>query len=189
MIKAVIFDFFDVIRTDTYKIWLKADGFARVGIFHEVSNRLDAGKITVDEFLETLGKQSGKPLTLEQFDANAKVDYSVLSIIKSLRKNYRIAILSNTSSALFREILRKNDLEKYFDEIVVSSEIGHIKPYPEIFEHTLEKLGINASETIFIDDNEHNIKVAERVGIKGIHFVDAQQLKKELKNLGIQVAG
>ena len=180
MIKAIIFDFFDVIRSDSYHSWLRAHGFVREGIFHEVSQRLDAGKISLEEFFETLSKQSGEPVTLENFEANAKVNQNVIEIVKQLRRKFTTALLSNAPSALIRDILERNDLEKYFDEIIVSSEVGHIKPNKEIFELTLSKLGIKPHEAIFIDDNKHNIEGSEKVGIRGFHFVTAEQLKKEL---------
>jgi len=185
MIKAIIFDFFDVIRNDTYQAWLKSHGFKREGAFHEVTQRLDAGKITFDEFMETLTQLSGEYMTLEKMEETAQVNYEIIDLIKKLRKKYRTAILSNAPSAFFRDILEKNDLEKYFNEIIVSSEVGHIKPNREIFDIALKKLAVKPSEAIFTDDNIKNIEAAEKLGIKGIHFVNTEQFKKELNSLNI----
>ncbi|HVA97007.1 MAG TPA: HAD family phosphatase [Candidatus Acidoferrales bacterium] len=187
MIKAIIFDFFDVVRNDTYNAWLKSRGYVRTGEFHKVTQRLDAGKITFDEFMQTLTRLSGEEMTLEKLEANAKVNYEVIDIINELRKKYRVALLSNAPSAFFRDILKKNNLEKYFDEIVVSSEVGHIKPSSEIFAIMLNRLGFDASETLFTDDNIHNIHGAEKAGIKGIHFTSAAKLRQDLKELGVQI--
>lgn len=51
------------------------------------------------------------------------------------------------------------------------------------FKYILEKEDILASETIFIDDNKNNVKMANREGIQGIIFENAKQLENELKKL------
>jgi putative hydrolase of the HAD superfamily len=185
VISVVIFDFFDVIRTDMYKSWLSAHGYVREGKFLKASQRLDAGEITLVDFLQLLSLYSGEHVTLEKFDVNAQVNTEVLQIIIELRKNYRIALLSNSPSALIRDILHAHGLQKYFDEIFVSSEVGYIKPSAEIFEYALYKLGVEAARALFIDDNRHHIAGAKNIGLQVIHFLSADQLRKDLQAMGI----
>lgn len=186
MIKALIFDFFDVIRTDAYKAWLSANNIPHEGPYFDASYQQDMGNITVGEFLDRLSKLQGCKVTREELDESAKVDQDVVNIIKKLRTSYKTALLSNAPSAVIREILAEHDLEKYFDVIIVSSEVGYVKPSPEIFMLTLEKLGLTASEAIFIDDNEKHTDAAEVLGIQSIQFQSAQQLKEHLAKLGIK---
>ena len=64
MFKAIIFDFFDVIRTDAYKAWLSNNGYAREGQFAELSDQMDSGAITAEDFLESLAQICGKPANI-----------------------------------------------------------------------------------------------------------------------------
>jgi 2-haloacid dehalogenase len=186
-IQAVIFDFFDVIRTDPYKAWLTRHGWAKTGPFLEVSQQQDHGRITVDQFLARLEQLSGEPVTREIMEAGAKVDDQVVAVLAQLHGPYRTALLSNAPSKLIRDLLRDHDLERYFDEIVVSSEVGHIKPGPEIFELALKRLAVPAPAAVFIDDDPRNTAAAERLGLRAIQFTSAAQLHHDLATLGIQV--
>jgi 2-haloacid dehalogenase len=59
------------------------------------------------------------------------------------------------------------------------------KPSAEFYKILLDRYHLDPAATIFIDDSARNIKGAEAVGITGIHFHNAMQLKEELQRLGI----
>jgi putative hydrolase of the HAD superfamily len=188
MLKTVIFDFFDVIRTDSYKGWLKKRDQPLEGSYLEVNQRMDRGEIDVQAFLAHLGELTGQsPEEIEaEMEAATEINYDVLTIIEGLRhKEYRIGLLSNAPSEFIRDILKQHDLERYFDTIVISSEVGLIKPEPEIFHYILKQMNVPANETIFIDDNPHNVDAAEKVGIRSLLFTSAQTLAVDLNELGI----
>ncbi len=188
MIKAIIFDFFDVFRTDSYKAWLRTNGIPHEGAYFEANRQMDLGNITVEQFLERLSELQGRKVTSEELDATARVDEEVVTVADSLKSGYRIALLSNAPSAFIRKLLVAHDLERHFHEIVISSEVGMVKPSAEIFEHTLSKLGVSASEAIFIDDNPGHVAAAEKIGIASIRFLSAKQLKGELIKAGVKVS-
>ena len=101
-----------------------------------------------------------------------------VELLKQLRKNYRIFLLSNTNSIHFDHYTH-DFYEKYgirmvdlFDRIFVSHEIGIHKPDAGVYMHVLENAQINASETIFIDDSIANIEAAALLGIAGIHITN-----------------
>jgi HAD superfamily hydrolase (TIGR01509 family) len=187
--QAIIFDFFDVIRSDPYKAWLERRGFSRQGSFLAASQRLDSGEITYEAFHEILGELSGEPAhkVAEEFAAVTRLDRAVVALIDRLHEHYRTALLSNAPSALIRDILREHDLERRFDEIVVSSEVGLTKPDPKIFALVLDRLAVPASEALFIDDSEHHVAGAEAAGIQSIQFLSAGQLKADLTDLGLKL--
>ena len=60
-----------------------------------------------------------------------------------------------------------------------------VKPDPAIFHLTLQKLGFEASESIFIDDNPRHVEAAAQLGIHAIQFESAQQLKDDLAGLSV----
>tara|TARA_B100001778_G_scaffold323393_1_gene316660 strand:+ start:146 stop:760 length:615 start_codon:yes stop_codon:yes gene_type:complete len=110
-----------------------------------------------------------------------------VSILKKLVNNndYRVFALTNWSAETFPIALKRFDFLHWFDGIVVSGTERTRKPFPEIYETTLERYDLKASESIFIDDNERNIFAANLLGIETIKFLNPHQLKKDLKTKGI----
>lgn len=72
-----------------------------------------------------------------------------------------------------------------FDEIVISGEVGYAKPSKEIFQIVLDRLKIEPSEAIFIDDSKSHVDGAEKVGIKSIQYTSIPDLLNDLDKLGI----
>lgn len=108
-----------------------------------------------------------------------------VALFKQLKETgrYNIYALTNWQASLFEIALVRYNFLHWFDGRVVSGEEKTRKPYPEFYNRLLDRYSVNPSEAIFIDDNLRNIQGGEAVGIKGIHFKDAGQLKKELKGL------
>jgi len=105
-----------------------------------------------------------------------------VELLKELRKNYRVFLLSNTNSIHFEHYTREFNetfginLADLFDRVFVSHEIGIHKPDAGIYIHVLENAHINASESIFIDDSLANIEAAALLGIAGIHITNGQDV-------------
>ncbi|MFI5131511.1 MAG: HAD-IA family hydrolase, partial [Chitinophagales bacterium] len=73
----------------------------------------------------------------------------------------------------------------WFDGRVVSGVEKMRKPFPEFYKLLLERYNLNPDEALFIDDSLRNIRGAEKLGIKTIHFKDPEQLRRELISLHI----
>ena len=73
--------------------------------------------------------------------------------------------------------------EQLFDSVVISSDIGMIKPSRDIYEFALEQLGTEPEDTILIDDRPANTEGAEVVGMKTILYTSNSQFERELKTL------
>lgn len=67
---------------------------------------------------------------------------------------------------------------------VFSCDVQQIKPNADIFETAAARFGIQPAQTVFIDDNPHNIKTARALGWRAVQFVDATQCQSELAELG-----
>ena len=106
-----------------------------------------------------------------------------VSILKKLvnNNNYKVFALTNWSAETFPIALKRFDFLHWFEGIVVSGTERTRKPFPEIYETTLERYGLKTSESIFIDDNERNIVAANLLGIQTIKFLNSHQLEKDLK--------
>lgn len=185
MIKAILFDFFGVIRQDAFHMWLENHGYTRNDAPGDVSRRMDLGQINGEQFVAELAEISGQ--TLEEINAefaqNERFNNEVISYVEELKEKYLIALLSNAESDYLRNILSEHELDLLFDIILISSEIGIAKPDKEMFELALDKLGVTAGESIFVDDQQKNIDAAEKLGIKGIQFEDIDSLRKSMDEI------
>lgn len=187
MVTTIIFDFFGVIRTDAFKSWCTLHNYEPSEDVLAAVKQVDRGDISSETLLASLGKITGQTPAevLDEMENGAALDYHVLDLIKQLKPRYKIGLLSNASSAFIRNILQEYQLEPYFDSVIVSSEVGLIKPEPAIFKLTLRHLNATAQEAIFIDDNQSNVAGAANIGIRSVLYTSVSTLRAELANLGI----
>jgi len=109
-----------------------------------------------------------------------------IEILKQLKKaGYPLYGLSNWSAETFPFAREKYDFFDLFDDFVISGDVGHVKPDPEIFQIMLEKIGRPARECLFIDDALTNINQAQKMGFAIVHFQSPEQLAIALHDLKI----
>ncbi len=75
-----------------------------------------------------------------------------IEVLEELKKKYKLGIITNGDSIQQREKIEKIGIEKYFDQITISSEVGHAKPDKEIFRVTCDKLNVNPEECVMVGD-------------------------------------
>ncbi|HEX6304835.1 MAG TPA: HAD-IA family hydrolase, partial [Anaerolineales bacterium] len=73
----------------------------------------------------------------------------------------------------------------WFDDVVISGEVGLVKPDPRIFSLLLEKIDRPAQACLLIDDTQTNIDTARRIGFRTIHFRSPNQLRSDLGRNGV----
>jgi 2-haloacid dehalogenase len=101
------------------------------------------------------------------------------------QQQYKFFALTNWSAETFPIALARFDFLHWFDGRLVSGEEGTRKPFPEFYQLLFSRYQVKPSTAVFIDDNVRNVKAGEALGLRGIHFQSAPQLKEELKQLGI----
>ena len=94
--------------------------------------------------------------------------------------------LSNMHVASIEHLERAHAFWEVFSGTVISCRVHMIKPEPGIYTHLLETQSLVASETVFIDDVEVNLRAAEASGIRTIHFRDPDQCEEQLRALDCQ---
>ena len=98
--------------------------------------------------------------------------------IKQLKaKGFRVFGLSNWSEETFALVRHVYPVLDLMEDMVISGVEKVMKPNHRIFEIALERFGIKAEETVFIDDNPNNVKAASEVGIRGILFEGIDKLE------------
>ncbi len=191
MIKAIIFDFAGVIGTEGYSIWVKEKKAAGIEgestYFNDISDDIDRGDISVQEFSQEVAKKVGiaSDDVWKEISKRIKINYELLDLIIQLKKKYKIGLLTNYGHVWMNELIFKYKLEKYFDVKVISSLYKKIKPDKKIYQISLDLLKINPDEAIFIDDRQRNVDGGESVGIKSFLFTTNQKLMENLRNNGI----
>ena len=98
---------------------------------------------------------------------------------------YKLYALTNWSAETFPIALERYDFLAWFDGKVVSGEEKTRKPFLKMYTTLIERFAIDPSRAIYIDDNVRNLKPAEELGMRAIHFTDAPSLAKELEKLGV----
>lgn len=183
---ALVFDFFGVISSDVAPHWfnnhfpLEAKTL-KTRYFRDA----DSGKVSEIELLRQLSEITGISTNAisDEMDSYIKLNQELIDSIIELKKKYKIGLCSNAVSPFIRKILKGNNIESLFDSIIISSEVGLIKPDPNIFIKTLESLGITAKEAILIDDTILNIEEARKIGMAGIVYRSIDDFKQELSVL------
>jgi len=107
-------------------------------------------------------------------------------VIKEIKASGKgLYLLSNFNKRLRGELHLAPSL-LLFDGLVISGEIGMVKPNAEIYEYLLGKYSLKAEECLFVDDRADNIEAGEKLGIKGYLFDSgAEKLREYLKGEGI----
>ncbi len=98
---------------------------------------------------------------------------------------YKIYALTNWQAGLFDIALVRYNFLHWFDGRVVSGEEKTRKPFPEFYQRLLDRYNVKPQEAFFIDDNLRNVKAAEAMGIKSIHFQSPKQLEETLSQYNL----
>ncbi len=118
----------------------------------------------------------------DEFFAGDVVDLELVDHLRDLRKTHKVALISNAWTGLRPYILRQK-FDDAFDEMIISAEVGLMKPDPLIFQLALDKFGVAPAEAIFIDDFAPNVEAAREMGIHAIQFAAHDQAMDEMEKV------
>ena len=113
------------------------------------------------------------------------IDGTADLLLELRTEGVRLYALSNWSAETFPIARRRYPFLEWFDGIVISGEVGVIKPDPGIFEHLVARYAIEPGTAVFIDDSAVNVEAADRLGFIALRFVDAPSLRRDLEELGL----
>ena len=195
-IRAVYFDLGGVIVRTEYqaprehlaeRLNVTYEDIDKIVFGSESARQASLGQTSIDAHWEAVARKLKRPVSEAQsirteFFAGDVVDRGLLDFIRSLRPRFKTGVISNAWPDL-RDYIVENKFDDAFDNLVISAEVGVMKPEPKIYEIALEKLNVRASEAAFVDDVAFNVQAAQSLGMHGILFTDAAQTLKELKAL------
>jgi epoxide hydrolase-like predicted phosphatase len=193
-IKAVIFDLGGVLlRTDDFtpreqlakRLNMDRHELEEFIFGGDSGDKAQRGEIRIEQHFANLCYQIGyTPLQFQQlvgeFFSRDRLDEELVDYVRRLHKQYKTALLSNAWDDLRKRIAEMWHFEDAFDLLVISAEVGVAKPDPKIFRLALDQLGVQASESIFVDDFQRNVDAARGVGMNAIRFENPRQVREEL---------
>lgn len=109
-----------------------------------------------------------------------------VDILAELRsRGYRLYALTNWSAETFPLARQRFGFLEWFEDIVVSGEVGLAKPDPRIFALTIERCRLKPAHTLFIDDSPHNVDAGRNAGLRSLHFQSPAGLRSDLTRMGL----
>lgn len=195
--QTIIFDYGGVlVRTEDYAprhAWDDRLNLPRGSVeraVHDSESWLQAmaGRLSLADYWADVARQLGLdaadiPRLAADFYAGDRLDTALVAYIQRLRdRGCTVALLSNASPALRGE-LASLGIAGLFDPLVVSCEIGILKPEPGAYQAVLERAQRPPADAVFIDDMPANIEGAQAVGIHGILYTPGLDLPSLLEPL------
>jgi glucose-1-phosphatase len=154
-----------------------------------LTQAFERGQISPKVFHARISERLGVSIPFKDFVAIWNdifwLDEGSCAIARRLKKDYRLFLLSNISRLHYEYIVKKFDILKIFDEIIVSFAVGAIKPEKRIFEDAVRRAGGDKSAVLYIDDRDDLIKEAAAFGIESIRYEGSERLEKDLEERGV----
>lgn len=161
---------------------------------HELSfPAFDAGQITLNEYLDRTLFYRPRPFTREEFTAfmfaqsKEYPESRAVLALASRSGKYLIGAINNEPFELNEYRIKTFDLRRDFLVFFSSCYVRSRKPEEHIFRVALEVTQRPPEECVFIDDRPLNLETPRRLGMATIHYENAEQLRTELRNLGVEV--
>lgn len=149
----------------------------------------EAGAITTDEFLSELNNKLRSDITREEFDVlwthGFHENPEMAALLNELRQSRPLYLLSNTNEVHYDFLQTTFDVARHFEELILSYQVGCTKPNERIYDEVFKRSGYTPQECVFIDDLVPNIRSAQALGMKTVHFIGIADLKAKLSEFGI----
>jgi putative hydrolase of the HAD superfamily len=195
-IRAVFFDLGGVVVRTEYqapreylaeRLNTTYEELSRIVFGSESSRQASIGSITTEAHWDAVTRRLGRPLSeaksiRQEFFAGDVVDTGLLDFVRSLRPGIKTGVISNAWPDL-RDYLVENKADDAFDALTISAEVGMMKPDPRIYQMALDKLGVLADQSVFLDDTLENVEAARALGMHGILFREPERALRDLEEI------
>ncbi len=172
---------------------LPARSILDVAFGPDLGRAATTGQLTYREWMDEIRRRvvavhgpRAEP-ALDEWEANVgRVDVEMLSVLRRVRAVTTVALLSNGTTRLRRD-LHVLDLLDEFDVVFNTAEIGIAKPDPAVFTLVCDRLGSPPSRTLFIDDLVENVEGARTAGLAAHQHTDVDGTAEVLARWGVPV--
>lgn len=151
----------------------------------------ERGTVSEEEFCERLSSMVDKPLDLKLLRRAGsdifKANMEMFLLLRKLERRYRLVLLSNTSVSHFEWIHLNYDFLDAFDSLILSFEVGAVKPEPKIFEAALDAIECPPEHCFYTDDIAAYVEQGRLHGLNAEVFTGVDDLHVHLKTHGVIV--
>lgn len=155
----------------------------------ELSIRASHGEITEEAFWD----QAARDFNLAQYQMTGAefrheffvddfLDEELVQFMRGLRPAIKVGLISNAWLGLRSVLQTVFHIDDMFDEIVISAEENVMKPDARIYRLALDRLALQPSEAIFLDDMPINVEAADAVGMLGVRFQSTAQALRDIRS-------
>lgn len=180
--KAIIFDCFGVLTTDYWREFVASLPVRQQPAASDLNKAYDAGFMSTTDFMDQVEAVTGRrPNLIEHTKAPATKNHQLLEYITGLKPTYKIGLLSNIATDWITEEFLTLDEQQLFDVMVFSHKVKLTKPDHRIFELVADRLGVETSDCLMVDDLEVNCTGAQETGMKSIIYTDYAQAVADIE--------
>lgn len=154
--------------------------------------RLERGEITESDLLHHLRSIGGSPCELADLITAAAdifwLNEPMVPILASLKQQgKRLVLLSNTSHAHIASVVKQFPVLSFFDHLVLSCEVGHMKPDAEIYQAAINNLQCAPENCFYTDDIELYVDRGRAHGLQAEVFTTTDELQRQLRARGLDL--
>jgi putative hydrolase of the HAD superfamily len=204
VIRAVVCDFGGVLTSPlagSFRAFSEHSGIplealgAALAVLHERDgahplHELECGRVSEEDFFAALSavmsEQLGRAVVMDDFTeryfAGLEANAPMIELMAQLRaEGYRMACLTNNVREWAPRWRAMAPIDELFELVVDSAFVGMRKPDPEIYELTVQRIGVPAEQCLFIDDMQDNCHAARAAGMRAVLYSDAEQAIGEIR--------
>ena len=122
---------------------------------------------------------------IKQFWSADGLNRELVEILPALRERYCLGLLSNANDDLRQVLTERWQIADLFDDMIISAEVGLLKPDRRIYELAVQRLGVQPDEALFIDDMPVNVEGAQIAGLQAFQYIDNTQVIDDLKRMRV----
>lgn len=152
----------------------------------------ESGRMESRAFVSALTKELGAELSYDEFcriwTCIFLPDTLVpVSLLESLRRKYRVMVLSNTNEIHFEMVRKAYPILQHVDHFILSHEVKAMKPEPQIYAAALAEAKARPEECFFTDDIAAYVDAARQSGMQAEQFVGYEKLLADLRVRGVEI--
>lgn len=185
MIKAIIFDCFGVLYQGSLEHLMDRCPSENRPQLKDLSIASDYGYVSRQEYVHS----AAGLLNMAEADIESIIAVShlrndaMIDDIKRRRLTHKTALLSNIGQDVMNTLFTQQEFDELFDVVILSSNVGMVKPNTEIYEHTASRLQVQPAECVMVDDLAINVDGAISAGMQGIRYVSYKQYTRDIDKM------
>ena len=184
MVRAIIFDLYGVLGLNGWQDFKQLHFHGRWDLWEPLrvlGQKVDAGEASDAEFAAAIAAATGETTATVRYQfEHTQANVELLEFIKNnLSETFKIGLLSNASSDVLPGIFTPEQ-QGLFDATVMSVFVGLAKPDPTMFTLMCQKLGVDPTECLMVDDQQRHLDIAAAMGMQTVLYGSLEQTKHDV---------